>query len=180
MSLRTFVAAAAVAGSFATVASATEQSYTFCFDPATLAGGQSVSLTFSNLSGTLTGFSIEFNFNPLQSTGSWASDAAFVLSDGTQWGGFNVLFGSQFQAFWGFDGPGSAAAGFYTDTRFDAQPLVYNSGTDYTFTFGNGWNAAGPVAYSDICVTLFGVVPAPGAMALLGLGGLVGMRRRRA
>jgi MYXO-CTERM domain-containing protein len=180
MSIRTFVAAAAVAGSLATVASATTPSYSFCFDPVTLSGGQSVSLTLNNLSGTLTGFSIEFTFNPSPGSGAWASDAAFVLSDGTQWGGFNVLFGSQFQALWSFDGPGSAAAGTYTDTRSDAPPLVYNPGTSYTFIFGNGFSFSGPVDYSNICVTLFGVVPAPGAVALLGLGGLVGMRRRRA
>jgi xanthosine utilization system XapX-like protein len=36
------------------------------------------------------------------------------------------------------------------------------------------------VSYNNVSVTLFGtIVPAPGAVALLGLAGLAGSRRRR-
>jgi hypothetical protein len=43
---------------------------------------------------------------------------------------------------------------------------------------GNGYGAAGTSGTWTGTITLIGVVPAPGAVALLGLAGLTGRRRR--
>lgn len=181
MSIRTATVAAVAACSLAGVASATEPTFTFCFnggDAFLLSGGQSITQQLTGLSGTLTGFEIEIQFDPLNSTGSWASDGAFIVPGAGQWGGFNVLFGPPFNAFWSFDGPGSAAAGLYSDFQSLANPVVYNPGDTLDFVFGNGWSGSGQVQY-EVCVTLFGVIPTPGGLALLGFAGLAGSRRRR-
>lgn len=140
-------------------------------------GSQSSIITLSDLQGSLTGFSISFDF--VGAGASWASDAAFVLN-GTQFGGYNIYLSSAstFGGFWAFDGSGSAPAGNYTDTKAASDSYVF--GNSYSFEFGNGWSGSGPVEYNNVTVTLFGVsqVPAPGAIALLGLAGLIGRRRR--
>ena len=43
---------------------------------------------------------------------------------------------------------------------------------------GNGYGAAGTSGTWTGSITLLGVTPAPGAIALVGLAGLVGRRRR--
>lgn len=134
------------------------------------------------LTGQMTGFEIVFDFDPLDAGGAWASDMVFVLIgaglEGVSWGGFNTDFGFPSQGSWAFDGSGSAAAGTYTDT------IDFTSASTGTWTLGigNGWTTGGEVAYNNVSVTLFGdvdFVPAPGALALLGLAGLAGSRRRR-
>lgn len=56
----------------------------------------------------------------------------------------------------------------------------YIAAAAYDLSFGTGWTAsasdAGTVT-GDMKIT---VIPAPGSLALLGLGGLIGLRRRRA
>lgn len=148
------------------------------FASGNMSGGISQTIVTTPLTGTLTGFTIDFDYDPLTSGGSWASDAALVI-DGAQWGGFNVLFGTTFVTYWAFDGSGSAAAGSYGDV-IGGLSTVYAGGTA-TLIFGNGWSGASDVFYGNITVTLIGVdkVPAPGALALLGVAGFVGRRRRR-
>lgn len=77
---------------------------------------------------------------------------------------------------------------FRTGTILDFPDMALNSSTltnvNVTFTisdaFGNSvQTAATKVAAFDIVWAQFTVVPAPGAAALLGLGGLVAARRRR-
>jgi MYXO-CTERM domain-containing protein len=142
-------------------------------------GGESSIITLTDLEGELTGFCIDFDFDPASSPGSWASDAGFVLN-GTQYGGFDIFLSSAsaFGDFWAFDGAGSAAAGHYKDIV--AASGTYTFGNSYVFEFGNAWSTSSDVSYKNITVTLKGLtqVPAPGAIALLGLAGLVGRRRR--
>lgn len=147
-----------------------------------LAGGASNSYTF-NLSGSLSDFSLAFNYVDGNSA-SWASDMIIQIIDpngvNKYWGGTNVVpAGSTFVAFWSFDGSGSTASGPYSDTSNLTSGLS-GSGT-WTFKIWNGWTGAtNPCGYNDVSLNLIGVsaVPAPGAVALLGLAGLVGRRRR--
>ncbi len=148
------------------------------FGSGTYVGGQSSLITLSDLQGSLTGFSVSFDY-VTNTTGSWASDAALVLN-GAQWGGYDIFLSSgfAFNGVWGFDGPGSAGSGHYSDVKSASDSYVF--GNSYTFEWGNGYSFSDPVDYNNVTVTLFGVsqVPAPGAAALLGLAGLVGRRRR--
>ena len=177
--MRIAILAGGLALAVAAGASATECSVKLSFGSGQYVGGQSSTITLNNLSGNLTAFVIDFDFNPQSSSASWASDAAFVLN-GTQYGGYDTYLSTatSFGGFWSFNGSGSAPAGHYFDAK-NASGL-YVAGTDYTFEFGNGWSTSGAVAYDNVTITLFGVceVPAPGAVALLGLAGLVGRRRR--
>lgn len=141
-------------------------------------GGESSIIKLTDLSGELTGFTISYYFEELESSGAWASDAAFVLN-GAQYGGYDIFLstGTTFAGFWPWDGIGSAPAGVYGGSIAATGSFTY--GNSYTFEFGNGYSI-GDAYYKDITVTLHGVsqVPAPGAIALLGLAGLVGRRRR--
>jgi MYXO-CTERM domain-containing protein len=144
-----------------------------------LAGGAFNSYTAS-LSGTLTSVSINFNYVS-GGSGSWASDMILLVIDpsgaGQFWGGFNVNPGAGFTngGLWGFDGPGSANDGNYSDTK--SVSGLSGSGT-WEFRVYNGWST-GPVNnYNNFMVDAVGLVPAPGAVALLGLAGLAGRRRR--
>jgi MYXO-CTERM domain-containing protein len=61
-------------------------------------------------------------------------------------------------------------------------PLVFTgSASDAAVWLGNGYGAAGTSGTWTGSITLIGVeaIPAPGAVALLGLAGLAGSRRRR-
>jgi MYXO-CTERM domain-containing protein len=154
-----------------------------------LAGGQTIVQT-PQLSGTLLGFVISFDYEPDQAAqlnGSWASDAALAIASPitvpVQWGGYDLLVAGSNSLFvddWTFVGSPSAAPGPYTDIRGDIPVGMFGTGT-WSLTFGNGWSASTPVQYNAVTVTLFGLdpVPAPGAAAVLGLGGLGLMRRRR-
>jgi len=144
----------------------------------TLTGGQSNSYGFV-LEGTLTSFLIEFDYVS-NTGGSWASDMVLKITDpnafARYWGGFNLNPGGTNSGLWGFDGPASANSGFY----FDTKSVAGMSGTGtWTLEIFNGWTTSPEVQYNNVTVTLTGLVPAPGAIALLGLAGLAGSRRRR-
>ncbi len=145
-----------------------------------LAGGQSNTYTFA-LSGTLTDFSIGFDYVDGNSS-SWASDMALQVIDPNGvskfWGGSGfTIAGSTFQSNWSFWGSASSASGFYSDA---SNPVAGMSGNGvWTFKVFNGWTGAtNACGYNNVVVNLVGVVPAPGALALLGLAGLTGRRRR--
>lgn len=147
----------------------------------TLGGNASNDYTFE-LIGTMTGFEITFDY-VTNTSGSWASDMVLYIIgpglEGIAWGGYNTQFGIPLNGgLWGFDGAGSAASGTYTDTKVHGA----GAGGMWTFGIGNGWTASPTVQYNNVTLTLFGditFVPAPGAVALLGLAGLAGSRRRR-
>jgi MYXO-CTERM domain-containing protein len=71
-------------------------------------------------------------------------------------------------------------SGSDTSTRVLLMQLVVNTGDHVQGTIGLVWSG-GALAGSQVASGLsFTTVPAPGALALLGLAGLVGSRRRRA
>lgn len=150
-------------------------------------GGQFTAFpTITGVTGTCTSIVVSFEFNPTaaaSTAGSWASDAG-VNINGFQWGGYNALINGATTPvdYWSYDGPGSAAAGTYTDTRTDIPAGLLTPST-LDVSFGNGWSTSPLVNYGNITVTfvnLTAVAPTPGAAAMLGLGGLAAFRRRRA
>jgi hypothetical protein len=158
--------------------------YTFNLGSQQAAGNQGVGAS-ANLTGTLTGVVVDFDFDPQNSAASWASDAGLTIagpSGGTfQWGGFDVLFnGAAFVDDWTFYGEGDP--GHYSDSRTDVPgPLAAAGDGNYDIFFGNAWSTSDAVAYDNVTITLQGLteVPAPSAAGLLGLGGLALARRRR-
>lgn len=130
------------------------------------------------LVGTLTGVVVSFTYSA-PASGSWASDFIVALN-GISWGGFNTTFGNIDQG--NLVGlPDSGTAGNYVGTGTGGPgPFPTFNGNTTTILYGNGWLNSGGATFTNISITLKGVdkVPAPGAMALLGLAGFAARRRR--
>ena len=97
-----------------------------------------------------------------------------------QMGGFSSLGAAQ-RYFWpngASSAPGTTSIGTVNFTT--ALAFTGNKAVDGTIWIGNGYGATGTSGTWSGTVTLHGIdiVPAPGAMALLGLAGLAGRRRR--
>jgi hypothetical protein len=173
----TLAAAVAVSASADVTYSFTNQTWNgFSFTEAFAAG---------TLTGSLTGASINVTLNS-SANFTYADDLAIyvgpnpiALGGALQVGGFSNLQAQQ-RYFWpngGSAAPGTTSIGtvtFTTALNFSGTPA------DLTVWVGNGYGAAGTTGNWTGSVTLIGVnvVPAPGAVALLGLAGLVGRRRR--
>ena len=137
------------------------------------------------LTGTLTGVRVNATLNA-SSNYTYADDLcvymdAAPLSTGglLQVGGFSNLSALQRYS-WangGSDAPGTRVSGtvnLTTGINMAANPTQ-------SIWVGNGYGAAGTSGTWTGTITLLGVnVPAPGAVALLGLAGAIGGRRRRA
>ncbi len=172
------VAAAALASaSMADVTyTMTNQTWTgFNFNEAYAAG---------SLTGTLTGASINVTLNA-STNYTYADDltiyvagSPLALGGMLQCGGFSNLSAAQRYS-WpngAASAPGTTSIGtvnFTTGIDMAANPTM-------SVWIGNGYGAAGTSGTWTGTITLIGVnaVPAPGAIALLGLAGLVGRRRR--
>jgi len=135
------------------------------------------------LSGTLTDFTLNFNYvdgNP----SSWASDMIIQIiapnGGNAFWGGTNVNpTGSTDKGVWSFDGSASTVSGPYSDNSNLLGVTNLSGAGTWKIRILNGWTGAvNACGYNDVNLNLIGVVPAPGAVALLGLAGLVGRRRR--
>ena len=181
------------AGSMAAViASAASADITVTHTNQTFAGfnfNQFVDYTTTNIVGTLTGASINVTLDASTSF-TYADDLCVyvdVLPLGTggllQIGGFSNLSAAQRYS-WpngGSSAPGTTSVGSVTLTS--ALAFSGNAAVDGTVWIGNGYGAAGTSGTWSGTVTLIGVdavpVPAPGAMALLGVAGLAARRRRR-
>ena len=181
------------AGSMAAViASAASADITVTLTNQTFAGfnfNQFVDYTTTNIVGTLTGASINVTLDASTSF-TYADDLCVyvdVLPLGTggllQIGGFSNLSAAQ-RYFWpngGSSAPGTTSVG--TVNLTSALAFSGNAAVDGTVWIGNGYGAAGTSGTWSGTVTLIGVdavpVPAPGAMALLGVAGLAARRRRR-
>jgi len=128
----------------------------------------------------IVGFRITFDYNESVADASWASDAAMrvtfdgmdVANIGGSFGGMGRLGGST-DDIWDFDGSGSTNPGQYTHTFLFNSPVATPESFQIvlTDTF-NGGNS-----FTNITIDL--LVPTPGAAALFGAAGLVGIRRRR-
>ena len=169
---------AAIVGSVATADvtySFTNQTWTgFNFTEAYVAGG---------LTGTMTGASINATLNASVSY-TYADDLAvyiagtpLALGGALQCGGYSNMQAAQ-RYYWpngASSAPGTTSIGTVTFTTG-----VNMTGSTNSVWIGNGYGAAGTSGTFTGSITLIGVnaVPAPGAIALLGLAGLVGRRRR--
>ena len=141
-------------------------------------GGQFSELFASGaLTGTLTGVGVD-----LVLTGSenftWADDFTIMVFDDSsnallQAGGFTDQ-GALERIGWA-----NGASGDDGTTCIDAQDLASPIDSPFFVRIGNGYNPGGNGTWNGT-FTLFGVnlVPAPGALALLGVAGLAGRRRR--
>lgn len=126
-------------------------------------------------SGYLEGFAFAGNFDDPDG-GMWASDTRLqVYLDGSEV--YNIGGFSGVQNPWDFQGSGSSNPGFYSHGPDGA---ISGSG-DWDFVFTNGWfsDSSNPIVWNGAVLTLINAVPAPGALALLGLAGLAGASRRR-
>jgi len=107
----------------------------------------------------------------------WASDMRLdILHNGMELvsvGGFT----DPAPAMWAFDGAASTNDGFYAQEFILAD--MGSKGGEWRIDFRNDWAfAPAPGQTWDFEIYLIKKVPAPGALALLGLAGLAGRRRR--
>jgi MYXO-CTERM domain-containing protein len=172
--MKRFALTAAGVASAAVVAS-TSADVTVTFDTGNIVGWEEVELQ-SGLTGTLTGMDITVDFYASNSSGVWASDFLVAVSDGTSVSGIAWNDGVVFS---GYQDGGSfswaPAFGTYSSS-FSGYNVAVNDGTLFV---ANRWLASPGGSWSGT-ITLYGVdvVPAPGALALLGVAGLAGRRRR--
>ena len=169
---------AAIVGSVATADvtySFTNQTWTgFNFTEAYTAG---------SLAGTLTGLTVNATLNA-STNYTYADDlcvyvagSPLALGGALQCGGFSNLNAAQRYS-WangGSNTPGTPVTGTVNFTTG-----LNMTGSSNSIWIGNGYGAAGTSGTWTGSITLLGVtaVPAPGAIALVGLAGLVGRRRR--
>jgi hypothetical protein len=171
--MKRFALTAAGVASAAVVAT-TSADVTISFDTGNITGLQCITPA-SGLTGTLTGMSIAVNFYASASSSVWASDLLVAVSDGTglagmEWGGFNATFGFTDGGSFSW----SPAYGNYS-ASFTNAAMAINGGV---LSICNGWSTSPGGSWSGT-VTLTGLnVPAPGALAVLGLAGLSRRRRR--
>jgi MYXO-CTERM domain-containing protein len=186
--MKTFIASGIAA---AAVASAASADITFTLTNQTFTGfnfAQFVDYTTTNIVGTLTGASINVTLNSSVNY-TYADDLCIYvdvepLSTGgrLQIGGFSSLSATQ-RLFWpngGSSAPGTTSVGSVSLTS--ALSFVGNKAVDGTVWIGNGYGASGTSGNWTGTVTLIGVdavpIPAPGALALLGVAGFASRRRR--
>ncbi len=187
--MKTVLAAGVAAAALASAASAditvtlTNQTFTgFNFS-------QFVDYTQFNIVGSLTGASINVTLNASVAY-TYADDLCVYVdieplstAGFLQVGGFSNLSAAQRYS-WpngASNAPGATSIGTVNFTT--ALAFTGNKAVDGTVWVGNGYGAAGTSGTWTGTVTLHGVdavaVPAPGALALLGVAGIVGARRRR-
>ena len=129
------------------------------------------------LTGTLTGVGVDVVLTGSENF-TWADDFTIMVFDDSnnallQAGGFTDQ-GALERISWA-----NGAAGDDGTTCIDTQDLAVALNAPFSVLIGNGYNPGGNGTWNGT-FTLFGVdlVPAPGALALLGMAGLAGRRRR--
>jgi len=186
--MKTVLASSVAAAAFVSAASA---DITVTLTNQTFAGfnfNQVVDYTTTNIVGTFTGASIDVILNA-STAYTYADDLCvyvdvepLTLGGLLQMGGFSNLNATQ-RYFW----PTGASAApntpsFGTVTFATALSFTGDKAVDGTVWIGNGYGATGTSGTWTGTVTLHGIdavpVPAPGALALLGLAGLTRRSRR--
>ena len=180
--MKTFIASGIAAASLVSFASA---DVTVTFTNQTWTGFNFTDLTaqFGGFSGTLTGVSVNATLDA-STNYTYADDLCVYvdpapLSTGglLQVGGFSNLNATQ-RLSWA--NGGSSAPGTTVIDAKSVNAIVFSgSATDPIIWLGNGYGAAGTSGTWTGSITLVGVnVPAPGALALLGVAGFAARRRR--
>jgi hypothetical protein len=180
--MKTFIASGIAAASLVSFASA---DVTVTFTNQTWTGFNFTDLTavYGGFSGTLTGVSVNATLNASTSF-TYADDLCVYvdpapLSTGglLQVGGYSNLNATQ-RLTWA--NGGSSAPGTTVIDAKSVNAIVFSgSATDPIIWLGNGYGAAGTSGTWTGSITLVGVnVPAPGALALLGVAGFAARRRR--
>jgi MYXO-CTERM domain-containing protein len=181
--MKTVLASTVAAAALVSAASAdvtvtfTNQTWTgFNFSDLTAAyGGFTGTLTGVSVNATLTAST---NFTYADDLCVYVDPAPLGLGGLLQVGGFSNLNATQ-RLSWA--NGGSSAPGTTVIDSKSVNPIVFSgSAADPIIWLGNGYGAAGTSGTFTGTITLIGVdaVPAPGAIALLGLAGLAGRRRR--
>ena len=169
---------AAIVGSVATADvtfTFTNQTWTgFNFTEAYTAGGLSGTLTGASVNATL---NASTNYTYADDLCVYVAGSPLALGGALQCGGFSNLNAAQ-RYYWP-NGASSAPGTTVTGTVNFTTGLNMTGSTNSVW-IGNGSGAAGTSGTFTGSITLLGVsaVPAPGAIALVGLAGLVGRRRR--
>ena len=179
--MKTFIASGIAAAALVSAASAdvtfsfTNQTWTgFNFTEAYAAGSLTGTLTGATVNATLTAST---SYTYADDLCIYVAGSPLALGGLLQCGGFSNLNASQRYS-WangGSDAPGTPVSGtvnFTTGINMAANPQ------NASIWIGNGYGAAGTSGTWTGTITLIGVVPAPGAVALLGLAGLTSRRRR--
>jgi hypothetical protein len=177
---------ALVAGLAAAVAGTASADVTVTFTNQTWTGFNftDLSAAYGGFTGTLTGVSVNATLNSSVAF-TYADDLCVYvdvapLSTGglLQVGGFSNLQALQ-RVSWA-NGGSSAPGTTVIDSKSVNAISFSGTSADATIWLGNGYGAAGTSGTWTGSITLIGVnaVPAPGAIALVGLAGLAGRRRR--
>ncbi|MBU6208739.1 MAG: hypothetical protein KGR22_02390 [Planctomycetes bacterium] len=177
---------ALVAGLAAAVAGTASADVTVTFTNQTWTGFNFTDLSaqFGGFTGTLTGVSVNATLNA-STAFTYADDLCVYvdvapLSTGglLQVGGFSNL--SALQRLSWANGGSSTPGTTVIDSKSVNAISFSGTSADATIWLGNGYGAAGTSGTWTGSITLIGVnaVPAPGAIALVGLAGLAGRRRR--
>jgi len=136
-----------------------------------------------SLSGTLTGATVNATLNA-STAYTYADDlcvyvagSPLALGGALQCGGFSNLNAAQR---YGWANGASNAPGTPVTGTVNFTTGLNMTGSTNSIWIGNGYGTAGTSGTFTGSITLLGVtaVPAPGAIALVGLAGLVGRRRR--
>lgn len=117
-------------------------------------------------SGTLTGLVASMTMTGGSDSSTWASDLAIFAMSAS--GSIVAQLGGYSQYTSNYSSMGSSG-GSMSFSGIDM--------TGGTIFIGNGWHYGGATTW-DFNVTAVGVVPAPGALALIGFAGLASRRRR--
>ena len=184
-----YAALCALALTAAPAAMADDLVITDWFDVGTgfLGGGQSFIVNVDLDTGEdllVAGFEFRYDYAEFVSDASWASDSQVMVlgpaGDMFIVGGLtNLPFADEE---WSFQGPSSDGNGHYADSGADIflpwvdDPLPLGL---FSVAFTNDWQSDPNENLYDVQVRFYEATPAPGALALLGLAGLVGRGRRR-
>ena len=169
---------AAIVGSVATADvtySFTNQTWTgWNFTEAYTAGGLSGTLTGATVNATL---NASTNFTYADDLCVYVAGNPLATSGALQCGGYSSLSASQ-RYLW--PNGGSSAPGTTVTGTVNFTTGINMTGSTNSVWIGNGYGAPTASGTFTGSITLLGVtaVPAPGAIALVGLAGLVGRRRR--
>jgi MYXO-CTERM domain-containing protein len=183
--MKTFIASTVAVSAIASAASA---DVTVSFTNQTWTGFNFSDLTaaYGGFTGTLTGVSVNATLNA-STNFTYANDLCVYVDPAPldtggllQVGGFSSLSAAQ-RLTWA--NGGSSTPGTTVIDSKSVNAIVFSgSAADPKIWLGNGYGAAGTSGTWTGSITLIGVnaVPAPGAVALLGVAGLAAGRRRRA